>query len=564
MHIKDHGFRFHLIFHSIIGGLVIFAVQLILIQVFRSSYITHLANKQHQAFLELEPVRGSILDRNFRPLAFNIPVYSIFANPRSMSEEDKKKALLSLPNLLGVDSHFIEERLNKNKHFVWLKRKISKEETDKIKQLKIDGISFRKESKRYYPNKELAAHVIGFAGIDNEGLEGIELNYNKALKGRPGWAKILRDAKQRPLIIDDTLVPALDGFHLVLTIDETIQYIAEEALDKAYKKYNARAATIIVMIPRTGEILALANRPTYSLEDFNMSSTESRTNRAVSYVFEPGSVFKIVTVSCALEQGAFNENDSIFCENGQYKVGNHLLHDHHSHGVLTFSEVLEQSSNIGITKIAQRLGPELIYKYAAKFHFGRLTKINLRGEVRGWLKSPKDWSKTTIGAIPIGQEVTVTPIQLICALSSLANDGVLMKPFVVKYIKDNQGEIIKSFEPEIIEQVITPQTAYRVKEILVRAVLNGTGKKAIIKGIRVAGKTGTAQKVLAGQYSHDKFYATFMGFAPADKPELAALVILDEPHPEHFGGSVSAPVFKEVVENSLNYLHSARARTVIP
>lgn len=489
-------------------------------------------------------------------MAFNVPVYSLFANPKMMTISDKQQAVRQLPMLLGMDPHVLEEDLGKDRYFVWLKRKLSPELAEKIKQTQIKGLGFRKESRRSYPSAHLAAHVIGFAGIDNEGLEGLELFYNKELKGKPGYMRILRDAHQRELIIDDAFVPAHDGLHLVLTIDETIQYIAEQALEKAYQKYQAQSASMIVMDTRTGEILALANRPTYNLENYAAASPLSRTNRAMSYVYEPGSVFKVVTAVAALEEGRFSEKDKIFCENGRYKIANNILTDHHPHGMLTFNQVFGFSSNIGVAKIAQRLGPDIIYKYGRRLRFGIKTGMDLQGEVSGWLKAPSLWSKTTIGAIPIGYEVTVTPLQLVCMMTAIANKGVYLHPFVVKYIKNSDDQIIKSFEPQTVDQVVSEETARRVTEILKGVVEEGTGQQARIKGVEVAGKTGTARKVVDGSYSEGKYYATFAGFAPADNPRVAAIVVVDEPHSSYFGGTVAAPVFKEVVENALKYLEN--------
>ena len=471
-----------------------------------------------------------------------------------MTEEDKREAAQYLSSLLNLNLDFILERLSQNKYFVWLVRKIPMEVVDQIKSYNIRGLSFIKESKRYYPNKSLASHVIGFAGIDNNGLEGLELQFDHYLQGQPGWTQILRDARQRELLIEKGFIPPRDGFNLVLTIDETIQFIAERALEKAFVKHNAKAASIIVMNPKTGEILALANRPTYNLEESSNSQPESRTNRTLVYVYEPGSVFKIVTLAAALEEDLVKETDKFFCEYGTYRVANHILHDHQPHGILTLRGIIEQSSNIGTTKVAQKLGPHLIYKYARRFRFGMRTGIDLTGEVQGVLKPPSLWSKTSIGAIPIGQEVTVTALQLVCAIAAIANDGVYMKPFVVKYIKDNHDELIKSFESQEVDHVISVETAKRMKDILTGVVDDGTGKLAKIEGIKVAGKTGTAQKVIGGQYSQNRFFASFIGFAPVEDAKLAVAVVFDEPHPSHFGGTVSAPVFKEVVENALKYL----------
>ncbi|OGX30809.1 MAG: hypothetical protein A2787_07055 [Omnitrophica WOR_2 bacterium RIFCSPHIGHO2_01_FULL_48_9] len=554
MQVRKYSSRFALVFFSLITFLILFSVKLIFLQIFWSEYLSNLAEKQHNAIVKLEPRRGSILDRNLRPLAFNVTVSSLYANPRLMSEEDKHAATKQLSLLLKMDPAVLRQRLSRNKYFVWIQRKLPEELAGKIKGLKLKGIGFIKESKRFYPNQSLAAHIIGFADIDNRGLEGLELNYDKYLKGEFGWSQILRDARQRELSLERNFMPPKDGFNLVLTIDETIQYLAERALDKAMAKHNAKSASIIVMDPRTGEILALANRPTYNLAEVSSSSIESRTNRAISYMYEPGSVFKIVATAAALEEAAFSETDKINCENGAYRVGNHILHDHHPEGILTFSQVIEQSSNIGVTKIAQRLGPYKFYKYAQSFQFGRKTEIDLDGEVQGVLKHPSDWSKTSIGAIPIGQEVVVTPLQLVSAIAAIANDGIYMRPFVVKYVKDNSEQIIRTFEPKAINQVISPQTAQRTKKILTGVVDNGTGRKAQINGVAVAGKTGTAQKVVGGVYSHNKFYASFIGFAPADNPRLAAVVVFDEPHPSYYGGTVAAPVFQEVISDALKYL----------
>lgn len=554
MHTRKQSFRFSCVFLFLFICLAIFSVKLVLIQVFRASFLAALAQKQQNYIIELEPVRGTIYDRRLRPLALNVAVHSLFAKPRAMSPADKEEAILNLSDILDLKPEYLRERLSRRKYFVWLARKLSPEVTEKIKSLKIHGLDFIKESKRYYPNQLLAAHIIGFAGIDNKGLEGLEILYDKYLKGEYGWAQILRDARQRELLIEKDFVPPKNGFHLVLTIDETIQFIAERALNKAYEKHNAKGAIIVVLDPKTGEILALANRPTFDLGAASNSSPESRTNQAVAYTYEPGSVFKIVTATAALEENAFQETDKIFCENGSYRVGNHILHDHHSEGTLTFSQVFEKSSNIGVTKIAQKLGPQKIYQYGRQFRFGLPTGIDLPGEVDGYFKNPSVWSKTSIGAIPIGQEVTVTAMQLAGAIAAIANDGVYMKPYVVKYIKDDKEELIKEFTPVILGQVMTPETAKRVKAILQGVVENGTGTRAKIKGITVAGKTGTAQKVVSGAYSHNKFYGSFIGFAPVENPKVAVVVVVDEPHPSYYGGTVAAPVFQEVVENTLKYL----------
>lgn len=555
MFLRKYPFRLAIVFLVLLTGFLYSIGFLFYIQIFHSAFLAHLAQKQHEHLITIDPKRGTIYDRNLRPMAINLPVYSVYANARSiLTHHNKEEIVEKLSKTLNVPAAAISAKIDKNKFFIWIQRKVSDDVYQKLKAYKLPGIGFIKESKRFYPNQSLAAHLIGFAGMDNNGLDGLERDYDKYLKGKEGHSVILRDARQRQLMLEKDYIAPVEGLDVVLTIDETIQFIAERALDNMYRKYNAKGASIIVMDPRTGEILAFANRPTYNLEDVAKSTPESRTNRAVVFTYEPGSVFKIVTTAAALQEGVIKENDMINCEHGAYKVGNHILHDHEPLGTITFKEVIEQSSNIGTTKVAQRLGPQRVYNYAHHFRFGIRTGIDLPGEARGNLKPVKNWSKTSIGAIPIGQEVTVTPIQLLGAISAIANDGVYMRPFIVKYVKDIHDQVIKETKPEILDKVITAQTAARVKSILQGVVEKGTGVKAQIKGVTVAGKTGTAQKVVGGTYSHGHFYASFVGFAPVDKPRLAAVVVYDEPHPAYYGGTVSAPVFSEVVGDALKYL----------
>ncbi|MDE2009814.1 MAG: penicillin-binding protein [Candidatus Omnitrophica bacterium] len=557
MFLRKYPLRFAVVCIFLFAGFAYSIGFLIYIQIFRSSYLSTLARRQHEHSIVLEPRRGTIYDRNMRPLAISLPVYSIYANPKIMRRpHDVDLAVEKLSAVLKTDPKFIREKLGKNKYFVWIRRKVPQEVYLQVSNLKLTGIGFIKESQRYYPNQELAAHVIGFTGIDNKGLAGLELDYDKYLEGKPGRAIILRDARSRELMFDKGYVPPQDGLNIVLTIDETIQFIAERALDEMYKKYHCKGASIIVMNPKTGAILALANRPTYNLQEASKSTPESRTDRAVVYTYEPGSVFKIVTASAALQEGVVREGDVINCEHGAWHVAGRVLHDAEKFGMLTFRQVIEQSSNIGTTKVAMRLGPQRVYNYAHRFRFGMRTGIDLPGEAPGILKPVREWSGTSITAVPIGQEVTVTPIQLVCAMSAIAENGAYMRPFVVKYIEDSEGHILYEHTPQILDKVITQTTARRVKAILEGVVKEGTGTKAAIAGVVVAGKTGTAQKVVKGAYSHSHFYATFDGFAPANDPRLAAVVVFDDPHPAYYGGTVAAPVFSEVVGDSLKYLAS--------
>ncbi len=502
--------------------------------------------------MDLEPLRGMILDRNLKPLSINLPCESLYASPNQIKNKEKVAHVLS--NALGLGYDYLKSKLYRDKGFVWIYRKLSPEAAGKIKKLKIEGLGFIHESKRRYPNKNYAAHLIGFSGLDNTGLEGLELYHDGYLKGAPGWAQVLRDARQNKLLVSKMILPK-DGLNLVLTIDEFIQFIAERELDKTYEKFHAQGASIIVMDPRTGEVLALANRPSYDLNSPGKASQDTRRNRAICDMFEPGSVFKIVTASAALEENKFKESDRFFCENGAYRVANHILHDHHPHGWLTFREVILESSNIGTTKIAQALGPDKIYEYATRFGFGKKLGVDLPGEISGVLKEPRIWSKTSIGAVPIGQEVGVTALQLASAISAVANGGVLMKPYILKSIQDTNGQKIKEFVPIAIRRVISENTARRVKDILASVVEDGTGKMAKTPDFKIAGKTGTAQKLdPGGAYSHSKYMASFIGFAPADNPLVAIVVIVDEPHPYYFGGVVAAPVFKYVAQDTVKYL----------
>jgi len=559
--IKKPSARLKLLTSFLLLFLILLSLKLILIQLFRSEYLRKLAEKQHNFFLELQPERGAIYDRNLRPLAMNLPVQSLYAIPSRI--ENKEKLAEKLASITGTNKGFYLDRLNRKKSFIWLERKLSDAVYRKIESLKIDGLEFRREAKRYYPNLELATHVIGFAGMDNSGLEGIELYYDKYLKGKTGWSMLIRDAHQQDLMLEKEFVPPQDGYDLVLTIDETIQFIADRELNAAFKKNNSKGASIIVMDPKTGEILAMANRPTFDPNNFNNAAVDSRRNRAISDFYEPGSVFKIVTASAALEEGKVKEEDKFFCENGAYRVASHILHDYRPHGTLTFKEVMMQSSNIGVTKVAQILGPNIIYKYMKLFGFGSLTEVDLPGEVVGNAKSPNQWSKTSIGAIPIGQEVCVTALQLVTAISSIANNGVKMKPFVIKQIKDKKGELIKDFTPKEVSRVISEQTALRMKEILAAVVESGTGVRAKLSNYKACGKTGTAQKVENGVYSHGKFMATFIGFAPKDDPMIAIVVVFDEPHPAYLGGTISAPVFKKVAEDTLRYLKASKKMELV-
>jgi len=560
VYISNYRPRSKAVFLLFLVFLIFCIARLFFIQFFRSAYLAGIANKQHNLFVELEPLRGIIYDTNLKPQTINIPVDSLFASANAIQDKDKEALIRQLPHILNINQAYLRDRLYRKKSFIWLARKITPEQSQAIKRLNIKGLGFLRESKRSYPNSYLASHIIGFAGLDNTGLEGTEIYYDKYLKGETGWALFLRDARQKNLgPLEEKMVLPKDGYDVVLTIDEAIQYIAERELDKVFKTYHARGASIIIMDPHTGAILALANRPTYDLNEHSKVNKDQIRNRAICDLFEPGSVFKIVTLSAALEEKKVDEEDKFFCENGSYRVSSHTLHDHQPHGWLTFRQVIEESSNIGTTKVAQVLGPDIISRYIKLFGFGSKSNIDLPGEITGITKEPRQWSKISIAAIPIGQEVGVTTLQLVSAVSVIANGGQLMKPYIVSETRDKQGETIKKFSPVMIRKVISLDTAARVKKILTGVVEEGTGKLAKVPGFTAAGKTGTAQKLEPnGTYSHNKFVASFIGFAPAEDPVIAIAVTVDEPHPYYFGGVVAAPVFKNVASDSIRYLRTSR------
>ncbi len=556
MHIRKHRSRLYLIFIFFNFCLFFLALRLFYLQLGCSNFFTNLALKQHDRVIRLEPKRGIIYDRHLKELASNINLNSVYAVARDIPSEYKSKVAGRLSRILSLNYNLVQERLNRDKSFVWLARRISPTLTWQVKNLNIKGIDFVAESKRFYPGGTLASHLVGFTDIDSNGLEGIEMLCDKYLKGKPGYRYLQHDGKSRWLPCSEyKYVPPLDGQSVVLTIDEIIQSIAEKELEKVYKDFHAKGATIIVIDPKTGEILALANRPTYDLNNISQVRIEQRRNRAITDFFEPGSTFKIITASAALEEKAVTLEDRFFCENGAWPVAGHVLHDHKPHGWLTFREVIEQSSNIGTVKVAQRLGPDRIYKYMKLFGIGTLTGITLPGEVSGIAKPPRQWSKTTISAIPIGQEVTTTALQLLLAMSSIANDGVMVRPVIIKYIRDPSSGQVKEFPWVKGKQVISKETASLMKQILSGVVEEGTGKMAQIPGYTVAGKTGTSQKVEGKTYSHSKFVASFVGFVPADDPKIAVVVMVDEPHPYYFGGVVAAPVFQKVAGETLRYLN---------
>ncbi|MBI4357919.1 MAG: penicillin-binding protein 2 [Candidatus Omnitrophica bacterium] len=547
----------------VIVDLVILAVfPLIIYQLIRLTIQSHevlvrFAEQQHNLVIEIEPQRGAILDRNAKEFATNLKVPSVYAVPRLISAQSKPALVNTLSKLLDLDRSFLEERLGRDKAFVWLKRRTSVREAEAIRRLENPHLGITYETKRFYPHREMLSNVIGFCNIDNVGQEGLELLYDQRLTGRLGYRYTKRDALGREMVaLEKKLIPAVNGGRLILTIDRYIQFLTERSLDEAFRNHRAQSATAVVINPHTGEILAMASRPTFDPNHLGRSEIASRRNRAVTDIFEPGSAFKIVTATAALNEGEIALDDIFDCERGQWRVRpQRVIHDVHPYGHLTFPEVLIKSSNIGTVKIAKRLGEKPLYEYIKKFGFGERTGIDFPGEVSGILRPPEHWSKFSITSIPFGQEVAATAVQMLRAVSVIANGGRLVRPYLLKEIQDANGATLSIKEPIVSEPFLKPETVTSITSILERAVTEGTGKRAQIQGIRVAGKTGTSQKLDSkGGYSHKHFVGSFVGFAPAEHPMLAMIVSIDDPRPYYYGGTVAAPVFKEVIEQSLIYL----------
>ena len=553
--------RLYLVFLFFILIFSILIARLVYVQILKSSQLKRYAFGQHSIFTEIKPQRGIIFDRNFKELAVNAVSYSIFATNEFKAKRELQNELASLLNL---DANNLSARLVSDKKFIWLKRKVNPEVCAKVKDLNIVGIDQIRENKRFYPNGSFASHLIDFTDIDNKGLEGVELYCDSYLSGIKGWRLAHKDAKRREVICwgYKSILPS-DGYNVVLTIDSVIQSIVERQLRKAARKYKAASATAIVMEPESGEILALYNYPDYNLNNFGDYEASARRNLAITDIFEPGSSFKFVTAAAALEENRVKMEEKLFCEKGRYRIGGRILHDYKPYAELSFKEVIEHSSNIGTVKVAQRLGNEVLYDYIRNFGFGSLTGIDLPGEVKGIVRPPDLWSRVSISSIPIGQEIAVTPIQLICAISSIANEGILVRPKILKCIQRKDGKIIKSFPTQKVHRVITAEVPASLKQILTGVVENGTGKRAKVAGYKVAGKTGTAQKAKpeGGYYKH-RYFSSFVGFAPADQPVISILIVLNEPHPQYFGGTVCAPVFSKIATETLRYLKmSNEART---
>ncbi len=541
------GTIFGLLFLTVVG-------RAFYLQILQHENLVKKADKQHQHRVELTPARGSILDRNGTTLAESIHMDSCYAEPRRIKDVSGTAAVLA--PILGVPKGELADRLSVNKSFIWIERWMAPEVAIRVKNMKLPGIGFAPESKRFYPNMEIAAHVVGFTGRDPNGLEGIELKYDSIILGNTGYMITERDALGRNIAVKNAVIKdSAPGKSVTLTLDKTIQFIAEKELAKAVQESNAKSGMALVMESDTGKVLAMANYPTFNPNSYSRYSLAQLRNHVVADSFEPGSTFKIFTIAAALDSGVIKPTDVYNCENGTYRIADRTIHDDHPHSRLTVSEIIKYSSNIGSAKIGFKMGEEKLSSYLRNFGFGGRTGIDLPGESPGNLK--RHWYGIDLATISFGQGVSLSTVQLASALSAIANGGNLMRPYLVEQILDDNGAVVQKFEPQLVRRVVSPETAQKMTRMMETVTSDGgTGTKAAIDGFRVAGKTGTAQKVdpVTHAYSPSKRIGSFVGFVPADKPKLTIAVIIDEPQGVKYGGVVAAPAFRGIALNSLAYL----------
>ncbi len=528
------------------------AVQL---HVFNGPWLSSKAENEFTRSTVLRGKRGTVYDRNKNPLAISIESTSVAAYPKRI--KDKKAAAVKLAAALGEKRSDIRKKLKSKSNFVWLKRQVAPKKVHAVRQLEMAGVDFVPENSRYYPNRLLAAQILGFTGIDGHGLEGVEFFYDAQLKGREKKITVLKDAHGNRFGATTKLPPDYDGNNVELTIDRNIQYIAQNALAEAVGQYGAQSGIVVVMAPSTGDILALVNYPLFNPNTFSRYGRELWRNRTVTDQFEPGSTMKIFSVAAAIDSGISSPASIFFCENGKYRIGKNVVHDTKSHGWLSLQQIVKYSSNIGAVKVVELMGPAVLHNYLKDFGFGEKTGIDCPGETPGSLSPYRRWSKIDTGAISFGHGVSVSAVQLTAAAAAIANDGVLMKPRLVKKVTDRNQRVIRKTDPVQVRRVISSKTAKTMRRIMKSVITEGgTGVNAALEGYTVSGKTGTAQKVDIGRnYSNERYIASFIGFAPSENPELVILVIADEPENQYYGGVVAAPVFKKIALETLSYMN---------
>ena len=528
------------------------------LQILKHDEYSRLAENQHAKTVPLRPKRGPILDRGGQALAVSSRADTLYVTPSKV--EDAPRLAARLAPILGEPARDLVRRLTVAKKFAPVRRRLNPDMARAVRDLKDPSLALVEDSLRLYPNRELAAQLVGFEGAEGKGLAGIEQAWDAHLAGVEGRAVVERDALGREVTgAPIVLKPSVAGQGITLTIDATIQYLAEKEVDAAWRRTRAKSAMAVAMDPRTGEILAMAIRPTYNPNAFGGASDDDRRARAVTDPFEPGSTFKVIMAASALEEGVMRPTDRVYGENGAITVANATIHDWKKYGWLTFTEVLQNSSNVGSIKVGMMLGKERYYKYITAFGFGAPTNLGLPGESRGQLRPPGQWSGLSLATMSIGQEISVTAVQMVAAFSAVANGGRLMQPQIIRAVLDAQGREIRAFEPIAVRQVISPETARTLTEMMVNVVRNGTGHNAAIAGYDVAGKTGTAQKMdpATRRYSRAPGVLSFVGFVPADDPRLAMIVLLDEPKNEKWGSEAAAPIFAAIGREALRYLNVA-------
>lgn len=558
--LKKHRFWVNSIGVFFIAVFIFLAIRLAGIQIIDHDKYTKLAKAQQCKKIELPARRGSILDRNGNTLAESLQVGSIYADPTEI--EDIPHVAYHLSKILKLNSSKLIKLLNKDKRFVWIKRKIGDEELRAIAKLSLKGVYMSHEYHRFYPNQQLGSHILGFTNIDEKGIEGIELSFDDMLSGKPGYKLIFRDALQRQIITPDSKVQLpKHGNTVVLTIDANIQHIVEEELGIACEKWMPSSATAIAMDPMTGEVLGMANYPTYNPNHFKKYHSNNRRNLAITDCYEPGSLIKPIVLSGLLEEGIVKPDDVLFCNNGIYEIKGRTLHDTHGgHGNLTVAEIISYSSNIGMAKLGMLMGIQKMHQYLKQFKFGEKTGIELPGEIGGIFRPAKQWSDTySLVSISIGHEVAVTPLQFITAFCTIPNGGVLLKPSIIRSMVSNDNKIKEEFQhPQLVRRVMNVNIARNMMNpILMKVVAEGTGKSANLFEYDIAGKTGTSQKTsdVGKRYSHEKYVGSFIAYAPADQPRICVLVMINEPrNGAYYGGTVAAPAVREIIRRSLLYL----------
>jgi cell division protein FtsI (penicillin-binding protein 3) len=529
--------------------------RLVNLQVVKYGEFEQRAQRQQQRTIDISARRGIIYDRNGRELAMSVNVDSVFAVPSEIPDQANTAHLLA--RILKANPDELLAKMKSSHSFCWIARKLDPNVSARIRDLNLRGIYFQDESRRYYPKGNLAAQVLGYVGLDDDGLAGLEHAYEDTLAGKPGTMVVSMDARKRRFGRIEKRPEA--GDNIVLTIDENIQWIVERELDKAMADTHAEAAMAVVQNPRTGEILALVNRPTFNPNDARHMTPAMLKDHAVSDIYEPGSVFKTVTYSAALNEGLIKTTDSVDCQNGVINVNGLRIHDLHKLGTVSMVEAFAKSSDVAAVKTGLKLGDDRFYKYIRGYGFGQQSGIELPGETRGMTKPPSRWSKVSIGAMSIGQEIGVTPVQVVSMVSTIANDGVYTPPRIVAGITKASVTAPQTiaFKPPASHRVISTLTAAEMKQMMEQVVLFGTARRAILDGYTSAGKTGTAQKVdpATGRYSKTKYVGSFAGFAPVNNPAVSIIVVLDSAQGLHQGGQVSAPVFARIAQQVLSYLH---------